>query len=59
VKDAVDRARREQGSNLWTVIIRSSNVVAALNREIEILDGALPLVARTPDILDQNAKLIA
>ena len=48
VKDAVDRARREQDANVWTVIIRSSNVVTALNREIEVLDGALPLVARTP-----------
>lgn len=48
VRDAVDRARREQGSDPWTVVIRSSNVVSALNREIEILDGALPLVTRTP-----------
>ena len=46
--EAVDRARREQGSDPWTVVIRSSNVVSALNREIEILDGALPLVTRTP-----------
>lgn len=47
VKNAVDGARREQGADVWTAIIRSGNVVSALNREIEVLDGALPLVTRT------------
>lgn len=48
VKDVVDRARREGDSDVWTVIIRSGNVVDALNRQIEVLSGALPLVTRTP-----------
>jgi len=48
VKKVVDEARREGDSSVWTVIIRSGNVVDALNREIEILSGALPLVTRTP-----------
>lgn len=48
VKDVVDRGRREGDSDVWTVIIRSGNVVDALNRQIEVLSGALPLVTRTP-----------
>lgn len=48
VRAAVERARREQDADVWTTIIRSGNVVAAVNREIEVLDGALPLVTRTP-----------
>jgi hypothetical protein len=47
-KKAVDDARREGDSTVWTVIIHSANVVNALNREIEILSGALPLVTKTP-----------
>lgn len=48
VKKAVDEARRVGDSTVWTVIIRSSNVVASLNREIEILSGELPLITKTP-----------
>jgi hypothetical protein len=48
VKKAIDEARREGESTVWTVIIHSANVVNAMNREIEILSGALPLVAKTP-----------
>jgi hypothetical protein len=48
VRSAVDRARREGDSEVWSVIVLSGNVVDALNREIEVLDGALPLAARTP-----------
>src|SRR5262249_51182244 len=48
VRDAVDRARRDSDSDVWTTIIRSDSVVAALNREIEVLDGSLPLATRTP-----------
>jgi hypothetical protein len=48
VRAAVDQARREADSDVWTVIIRSGNVVDALNRQIEVLSGALPLVTKTP-----------
>jgi hypothetical protein len=48
VKQVVDRARREGDDNVWTVIIRSGNVVDALNREIDVLSGALPLARKTP-----------
>jgi hypothetical protein len=48
VRRVVDEARREGDNTVWTVIIHSGNVVDALNREIEILSGALPLVTRTP-----------
>jgi hypothetical protein len=48
VKKAVDAARREGDSTVWNVIIHSANVVDALNREIEVLSGALPLVTKTP-----------
>jgi hypothetical protein len=48
VKRVVDEARREGDNTVWTVIIHSGNVVDALNRLIEVLDGALPLVTRTP-----------
>jgi hypothetical protein len=48
VKQVVDRARREGDSDVWTVIIRSGNVVDALNRQVELLSGALPLVSRSP-----------
>jgi hypothetical protein len=48
VKRVVDEARREGDNDVWTVIIHSGNVVDALNRLIEVLDGALPLVTRTP-----------
>jgi hypothetical protein len=47
VRKAVDEARREGDSSVWTVIIRSTNVVEALNREVEELSGALPLVTKT------------
>ena len=48
VKQVVDEARREGDSDVWTVIIRSGNVVDALNRQVELLSGALPLVTRSP-----------
>jgi hypothetical protein len=48
VKRAVDDARREGNATVWTVIIHSSNVVDALNRHVETLSGALPLVVKTP-----------
>jgi hypothetical protein len=48
VTRVIDEARREEGNTVWTVIIRSENLVAAINREIEVLSGALPVVTRTP-----------
>jgi hypothetical protein len=48
VKSIVDGARRVDDSDVWTVIIRSGNVVEALNRQVEVLGGELPLVSRTP-----------
>jgi hypothetical protein len=48
VRKAVADARRDGDSRVWTVIIHSANVVDALNREIEILSGALPLITKTP-----------
>jgi hypothetical protein len=48
VKEVVDRARKAEDGDVWTVVIRSGNVVEALNREVEVLSGELPLVTRTP-----------
>jgi hypothetical protein len=48
VKQAVEQARRPDDSNVWITIIRSGNVVTALNRQVEVLSGELPLVTRTP-----------
>ena len=48
VRKVVDDARNPEGGTVWFTIIRSGNVVTALNMQVELLDAELPLVGRSP-----------